>query len=120
MCMIDFDSDSYGREIPEHTRKSLDNYLVYGLPPGGFLTNVLCNNLYGAISNADHINIQRLPDIVRWLNFNAPPHSYGHPEGMKYWMTDPDGMRKRYAERVEKEYTWRVLRTRGEPYDDLH
>lgn len=36
-------------EIPEHTKAALDRYVNDRIPPGGFLTAVLTNDLTGAV-----------------------------------------------------------------------
>ena len=35
-------------QVTEQSKESLYNYFVHGLEPGGFMTAVLCNDLYGA------------------------------------------------------------------------
>ena len=108
--MIDFDESYNGKIIPTHTREAMERYFLYGLPPGGFLTALLTNNLYGAVSGADYQNITVLPDIVKWLLTKAPAGSYGNAEIMQSWMRDTDGYRKRYADQVEKGFVWRSLK----------
>lgn len=104
--MIDFGD----ARIPEHTKTSIENYLLYGLPPGGFLTAVLTNNLYGAIASADSQNKDRLADIVRWLQFSAPSNSHGDFDIIRDWINDTHGTRSQYVAAVEKDYTWRSLK----------
>ena len=108
--MIDFGN----ARIPEHTKSTLENYLLYGLPPGGFMTAVLTNDLYGAISRADSQNMSRLEDIVRWLQHNAPIDSYGNYENITNWVNDAHGDREKFAAGVEKDYVWRSLRQAGQ------
>ncbi len=100
-------------KIPDHTKLSIQNYLLYGLPPGGFLTNILTGNLFNVFSSADYQNKQHIEDIVNWFKFSAPVNSYGSYEAIKYWVTDPDGLRAKYAEHVEKQYVWRSLKRVG-------
>lgn len=107
--MINFE-DSIGQYVPVHTRESLERYFLYGLPPGGFLTHVLTNNLYGAIVSADYQNKENIRSIVEWIMIHAPGGSYGCHETMNQWLRDADGYRARYREQVEKEYTWRSLK----------
>lgn len=107
--MIDFGNSL----IPDYTKTSLENYLLYGLPPGGFLTAVLTNNLFAAIHSADHQNLIHIADIVMWLSTLAPICSYGSHENIKEWMSDKDGYRKRYADKIEKDYVWRSLKKVG-------
>lgn len=104
--MIDFGD----ARIPDHTKISIENYLLYGLPPGGFLTSVLTNNLYGAVASADYQNKDRIVDIVKWLTFAAPGGSYGNYEILNDWVNDTHGNRASYVAAVEKDYTWRSLK----------
>jgi hypothetical protein len=90
--------------------EALENYLMYGYEPGGFLTSVLANDLYLAVGRADHWNRDRLPEIVNEVLFRMPSISYGSYAAVKDWCKDRDGRRSAYATQKEKEYTWRVLK----------
>lgn len=58
--------------IPQLTRDSIMRYVEHGVQPGGFLTAVLCNDLYNATGRADRENLAALPAIVRWFANNRP------------------------------------------------
>ena len=73
--------------LPEHMQDGARNYFERQIPPGGFLTAVLTNDLRGAIERADHINIDRLVDWVQWLTWHAPRGSWGSPDAFKQWLT---------------------------------
>lgn len=90
--------------------EALENYLMYGFEPGGFLTSVLANDLYLAAGRADVWNSKNLPHIVNEVLFRMPSHSYGSYQTVKDWCKDRDGQRSTYALQKEKEYTWRVLK----------
>jgi hypothetical protein len=90
--------------------ESLENYLMHGFEPGGFLTSVLANDLYLAVGRADHWNKERLPKIVNEVLHKMPSISWGSYAAVKEWCADKDGRRSQYAERKEKEYTWRALK----------
>lgn len=90
--------------------ESLENYLMYGFEPGGFLTSVLANDLYLAVGRADHWNKDRLPMIVDEVLHKMPSISWGSYQAVKDWCRDKDRRRTDYSERKEKEYTWRVLK----------
>mgnify|MGYP001049658615 CR=1 FL=1 len=100
--------------------ESLENYLMYGFEPGGFLTSVLANDLRLAISRADHWNKDNLPRIVNEVVFKMPAFSIGSYAAVKDWCKDKDGRRSAYAAQKEKEYTWRVLKgeVKTKEYDD--
>lgn len=89
--------------------EALENYLMHGYEPGGFLTSVLANDLQLAVGRADSFNRKNLPEIVDAVVFNVPDLAWGSYERVKDWCKDKDGRRTAYAKRKEKEYTWRVL-----------
>ncbi len=90
--------------------ESLENYLMYGFQPGGFLTSVLANDLRMAVGRADHWNKDNLPRIVNEVVFKMPSFSIGSYAAVKDWCKDKDGRRTYYREQKEKEYTWRALK----------
>lgn len=69
--------------IPELTRASIMRYVEHGVQPGGFLTAVLCNDLYNATGRADRQNLAALPVIVRWFA-NHCPELYGSENMRKH------------------------------------
>jgi len=72
--------------LPEHIRDAMQRYIESRIPPGGFLTAVLNNDLAGAFARADHINRMHLYDIVRFLYNEAPSTCWGSPERVKRWL----------------------------------
>jgi len=73
--------------LPEHMRDAMRNYVEYGIEPGDFLRNVLCNNLFGALERADDVNKHRLWDYGLFLYNCAPSRCKGSPEAYKYWLS---------------------------------
>lgn len=90
--------------------QSLENYLMHGFEPGGFLTSVLANDLQLAVGRADAWNKERLPEIVDEVVFKMPAISIGSYKAVQDWCKDVDGRRSRYAEQKEKEFTWQSLK----------
>lgn len=90
--------------------ESIDNYLIYGLEPGGFLTAVLANDLFLAAGRADHWNRPRLAEIAHILYTSMPAGTIGSYEIVNDWIKDKTGRRKHYAERKQKEYTLKILK----------
>lgn len=88
----------YNYKVPEHTQEGLVNYFDHCYEPGSFLMSVLCNDLYGAATRADHINQQHLHGIVRWIMNNAPYGSYGSREVVDDWLA-----RGHHQQRYEKQ-----------------
>lgn len=64
-------------ELPEGLREGARLYIEEHIPAGGFLRAVLCNDLIGAVSQADWINKPRLVEIVEWIRDNAPSICWG-------------------------------------------
>lgn len=96
-------------DIPEHARESLMNYFNNCWEPGSFITSVLCNDLFGAATRADHINRPELANIVVWVMNNAPYGSYGSHEAVQDWLN-----RGPYQQRYEKQRLVDILSTDNE------
>ena len=90
--------------------QSLENYLMYGYQPGGFLTAVLTNDLRLAVGRADSWNLTNLPRIVTEVLYKVPAVAQGNYSAVKNWCEDRDQYRTHYREQKEKEYTWRALK----------
>ena len=82
--------------------QSLENYLIHGFEPGGFLTSVLANDLYLAVGRADHWNKDNLPRIVNEIQYNVPVDAYGSYAAVKEWCFDADGRRSYYSKHVRE------------------
>ena len=100
--------------------EGLENYLMRGFEPGGFLTAVLANDLRLAISRSDHWNQDRLPQIVKEVVWKMPDISWGSYAAVKDWCDNVAGCQSLYAEAKEKEFTWRSLKgeVKAKAYDD--
>lgn len=70
----------------EHIKESLKRYVENKIPTGGFLEAVLSNDLVGAIGRADSENINRLPEIVRYVYNALPPNCWGSREKVVQWL----------------------------------
>jgi len=75
-------------QIPEHMMASLKRYVDQKVEPGGFLSAVLCNDLKGAVGQADFINIEIIPVYVSWLYNEAPAICWGSPEKFSSWLNE--------------------------------
>lgn len=74
--------------IPAHTKAALDRYVNDRLLPGGFLTAVLSNDLFGAVGQADSENLAALPEIVRYVYNELPSGSWGSKDRIWRWVED--------------------------------
>lgn len=91
--MADYRNRSAINALPEHMRAAMLRWIEQGVYPGGFLTAVLENNLCEAVARADHINIDKLPDYVRYLYNNAPRGCWGNPDSVRAWHREGGLMR---------------------------
>lgn len=90
----------------------LDGFLrwvMYGMPPGGFLQAVLAGDLVEAALRADARNRHCLPSIVQDLVDEAPGDVWGSPEAFVRWC-DPD-----FHDRIENPRVREILRNAKEP-----
>ena len=51
--------------------------------PGGFLTSVITNDLFGAVARADRANKEVLPQIVEYVYWNVPGVALYSEENME-------------------------------------
>ena len=72
--------------IPERFRESIDLYVSDRIPPGGFLTAVLSNNLTEAFYRADDEAIAHMLGIVSYCYNDIPRTSWGSPTRVREWL----------------------------------
>ena len=72
--------------IPAHMRSGTKLYIENGIPPGSFLTAVICNDLFLACGKADDINRHVLWEWCKFFYNEAPSTCFGSPEKMNKWM----------------------------------
>lgn len=72
--------------VPEHMRQGLIDFVHHGIPGGGFLEAVLCNDLRLAAGRADSINMYRIKELVLFLNYNIPSQCWGSREAYLNWI----------------------------------
>ena len=73
--------------IPTRTKESIDNYVKYGLPPGGFVYAVLSNDLMEAVGRADNINLKHFHSIASYIYNEIPKEAHGSEETVKNWLS---------------------------------
>lgn len=76
------------RYVPVHLRGGLENWIRYGIEPGGFLYAVLTNDLRGAMNRGDETSRKYLFGIVSWLWNRAPAACWGSPETVELWASE--------------------------------
>jgi len=75
-----------GIVLPGGTRESIDRYVQYGIPTGGFLRAVLANDLKEACGRADVYNQVALPCIVAYLYNECPATCWGSYDRVDLWL----------------------------------
>lgn len=100
--LLNFD----GYKMTEQSKESLYNYLVHGFEPGSFMTSVLSNDLFGAVSRADFLNIDLISQYARWIENCAPYGSYGDRDTVRGWLR-----KNEHFERFQKELVAERLST---------
>ena len=72
--------------IPLHMMGAIERYVNQGIPPGDFLTAVICNDLFGAVGRADEENMANLPAYVSYFYNEVPNGCCGSKERMAAWV----------------------------------
>lgn len=72
--------------LPHDLQESIDNYVQYGIPAGGFLEAVIDNDLSEACGRADDTNIKILPVIVAYFYNECPSGAWGFPGAHDRWV----------------------------------
>ena len=72
--------------IPERMMAGVRLYIEHGAPPGRFLTAVICNDLQGAVGQADIENMRNLPAYPAYFYNEAPAECWGSRERMASWI----------------------------------
>ena len=73
--------------IPETTLDGIKNWVELGVPPGGFLHAVFCNDLMESFGRADMWNREAMFEIVSYLYNKCPYTCWGSPEEVRAWAT---------------------------------
>ena len=73
-------------DVPEHLHEGIAAYIADGVPPGGFLCAVVCNDLRGAFERADSESSVALHAIVAFMYNHAPSACWGSQQRMVEWI----------------------------------
>lgn len=71
--------------IPDHMLGGVKRYVLRGIPPGSFLTAVICNDLKQAFACADDDNAAAMQNWVRFFYNYTPSGCWGSPEHYRDW-----------------------------------
>jgi len=72
--------------IPLNTINQLENYVIKGDRPSGFLSAVLKNNLFSSFALADEYNKPAMSTLVTFINSKCPSGCYGGPNAVDSWI----------------------------------
>jgi len=72
--------------IPDYMMDGINRYVNDGIPPGSFLTAIICNDLSGAVSQADDNNLPNIPAFVSYFYWETPSACWGSLRKMKAWI----------------------------------
>jgi hypothetical protein len=93
-------ADRYNYDlIPPTIMEGLNLYVEHGLRPGGFLTAVLCNDLFGAMAKADEMSARWLPALCTYIYNNVPGLVWGSEGMVEAWI----GAKAEERKEMEKE-----------------
>lgn len=72
--------------LPENMRKQLVNYVMRGIPLGGFLKAVVCNDLNRSYSTADPENKKKLGEWSGFVFWDLPKECRGSKDIYDSWV----------------------------------
>lgn len=110
--MIDWrnkDLRDMGMELSLETQESIENYLLRGWAPGGYVESMLAHDYERAFATADTANRQTIWVLWRWLRDDAPALCHGSYEAIEMWRDDVEGRRSDYVKKVEQAAIWNKL-----------
>jgi hypothetical protein len=71
--------------LPQRMWGGMKRYLENGIPPGDFLTAIICNDLCEAVSRADDENAELFRAYVRFLYNCVPGGAWHTHDNFKAW-----------------------------------
>ena len=77
-------------DAPPQIVAGIRRYVDHRIPPGGFVTAVLENNLKEAFMRADDGNIAAMFEIVSYCYNEIPGTCWGSPERVAAWLANEE------------------------------
>ena len=68
-------------------RGAIRRYIFDGVQPGHFLTEVIQDNLFGAVAQADENSMKSLRTITQLFYNRCPSQCWGSEKKMKTWVS---------------------------------
>jgi hypothetical protein len=107
---LDFESTWCADRVPDHAQEAIENYLMLGFHPGGFMSAMFAGDLFRAAGCGDQANGPSMQGIAKWIMHSAPHGSWGSYELIEKWVKDEDGIRTNFRTQKEKEYVANALK----------
>jgi hypothetical protein len=110
--MIDFDNQNLrymGMEIPNHTQETIENYLIRGWAPGGFVESMIAKDYERALYTADTANRQMFWAIAMWIIEWMPAQAQGSYQAIELWRDDLGSRRTEFVKSIEQKHIWKTL-----------
>lgn len=74
--------------LTDRAKRSIKEYVDEGKDPGGFLSAVFSNDLFGSVGRADILNQTLIHEYVRVIYTHTPMGCHGSKEKVKAWMKE--------------------------------
>lgn len=72
-------------KVPAVLQNQIKNYVKHGVPPGGFIKAVICNDLRGACMHGEAESVGAIAHIVAWFVNRAPALCWGSNVNYMTW-----------------------------------
>lgn len=73
-------------QLPGHIQEEIKDYIEQGVPCGGFVEAVICNDLKETCARADAVNRYEIFNIVNWFYNEAPSACWGSRTCYNHWI----------------------------------
>lgn len=74
--------------VPYYMMDAVKRYVINRIPPGSFLSAVICNDLREAVGRADDENAANLSNWVRFFYNYTPSGCWGSPDNFQRWLSN--------------------------------
>ena len=90
--------------IPQPLMFAIKRYVFKGILPGHFLTEVIKNNLFGAVGRADEESMKALKEIIVFLYNRTPGVCWGSEDKMRKWIALSELEREKITRNFKKDF----------------
>ncbi len=78
-------SDFDGYAIPAYMQGGIMRYVNNGIMPGSFTSAILANDLEAAANRADEVNVELIPEYLRFFGQKIPAVAWGSHSAIAEW-----------------------------------